>query len=250
MPREKRAGEERSDHQIRDSELPSYEEGLPSLKMALKITQPCFQRMEAVVSILTDNLATADERQQTATDGREEVSISKGHPPEDIVVFPTGGAQQSGGIALGGDYRYHEHWSISLGQQRGEYQHTIQRDGNTLGQNITISSHERGDLAQRIDLQQLLVPVWILVLLGQDNLKLQALAFGQSKDGCRPGGGLCWISKYFTEIDHLVLTSWVYRVPNGMLIAIPRQVCYLVNWQSDGLGNINPRKRTSLCRRT
>ena len=48
--------------------------------------------------------------------------------------------------------------------------HTIQRDGDALGQNVAIGSHKRRDLSQWIDLQELFVPLWILVFLGEHNL--------------------------------------------------------------------------------
>lgn len=74
--------------------------------------------------------------------------------------------------------------------ERDNLKHTVQRNGNALAQHVAIGAHKDGDLAEGVDLEQLLVVLGVLVFVCVDNVQLDAVGFGDGEDGCCSGVGL------------------------------------------------------------
>jgi hypothetical protein len=55
-------------------------------------------------------------------------------------------------------------------------QRTVQRDGDAFGQHIAIRADKNGHLAQRVDLEKLLM-VFLIVFVCVDDIQFEALRF-------------------------------------------------------------------------
>lgn len=66
---------------------------------------------------------------------------------------------------------------------------TVQSDGNAFGQNMAIRAYENRHLAQRVDLEELLI-VLLVFFLGIDEVQFEAMRFRDSEDGCGSRIGL------------------------------------------------------------
>lgn len=87
-------------------------------------------------------------------------------------------------------------WSVRCARGWGRGARTVERDGDAFRQDVAVRADEDGHLAQRVQLQQLGM-VLRAVLVGVDNVQLQALRF---RDGERGGGARVGLDRRISRV--------------------------------------------------
>lgn len=136
---------------------------------------------QTVFGVLPHSQVFAEEREDDAADGGQQIRIGQGHPFEDLIIVSPAGAEEGRRVALGCNFFFGS--SVAAEQSpfwvfRGPSR-TVKSDGNAFGQNMAIRAYENRHLAQRVDLEELLI-VLLVFFLGIDEVQFEAMRFRDS----------------------------------------------------------------------